>query len=142
MRGQAVPGRFSPWRSAVLLLVTAVIASAPGGDSAAARQRARLAPVTGAGSVPFQRIAGRIVVSLDFVRPDGQLRPALAWVNMGTPTMALETPLARELGVGEGRPLAFRLGTLDVQGRCCAVRAMQSSATCSGAVGRVTRRGR
>ena len=52
---------------------------------------------------------------LAFIRPDGTLRKALAFVDMGTPVPVLGQSLRNELQLGRNRPLIFKIGALDIQ---------------------------
>jgi hypothetical protein len=61
-------------------------------------------------TVPFTFDDNRMFVDLRFVRPDGTLRKALAFVNMGNSGPVLSPALYRELGIGEGRALDMRVG--------------------------------
>ena len=72
-------------------------------------------PAPGGVTVPFQVAAGRILVSLTFVGPDGRDRPALAWVNLGTPLMAVSVRLARELSLGPGQSPDVRVGAWPIE---------------------------
>jgi len=56
----------------------------------------------------------RPLVELVFTGADGRDRRVLAWVNMGAPTIVLSKTLYRELGVGAGRDLAFRIGAIGI----------------------------
>ena len=47
----------------------------------------------------FTLDAGRVLVMLRFRAADGRDRPALAWLNMGTPNAALGPKLRRDLGL-------------------------------------------
>jgi len=51
-------------------------------------------------TVPFTLDHNRMIVDVEFVRPDGSMRPARAWVDTGNQFLMLGERLARELGVG------------------------------------------
>jgi hypothetical protein len=52
---------------------------------------------------------------LDFVRPDGSLHRALAFVDMGSPSMELFESLYRDLQLDQKKPLVFRVGDMTVR---------------------------
>jgi hypothetical protein len=54
----------------------------------------------------------RVYVELSFVRPDGGNHRALAFVDMGSPSMEITATLFEELALNQGRPLSFRIGGL------------------------------
>jgi len=54
----------------------------------------------------------RVYVELSFVRPDGRIHRALAFVDMGSPSMEITAALFEELALNQGRPLSFRVGDL------------------------------
>jgi hypothetical protein len=56
------------------------------------------------GAVPFVMDHNRMIVELEFVRPDGSIRKARAWVDTGNPTLSLDESLARDLGLNLGGP--------------------------------------
>jgi hypothetical protein len=64
-------------------------------------------PVT----VPFVFDDNRVFVRIDFREPGGRIRPALAFVNMGSGALVLSNALYRELGAGDGRALTLKIGT-------------------------------
>ena len=100
----------------VARLAAVWMAVAPIGACLAAPRRLPASPQIASAGVtqPYQLVAGRIIVTLSFTRADGRERKALAWLNMGTPKMALAPELARELGAVSGRPLVVRLGTMPI----------------------------
>lgn len=51
---------------------------------------------------------------LGFVRPDGSVHRALAFVDMGSPTMTLRESLFKELQLDTDKPLVFRVGDMTV----------------------------
>ena len=81
---------------------------------------------------PFVLDHNRIMVDVEFVRADGSLRPATAWVDTGTQFLTVTGPLAEDLGLeltrqdgGDGRtvvtastPRGLRLAgaPLDLEG--------------------------
>jgi hypothetical protein len=67
------------------------------------------------GTVPFIFDDNRIFVELQFVRPDGTLRKALAFVDIGTPEPVLLEPLFKELQIDRKKPLVFRVGEVEIQ---------------------------
>lgn len=81
-------------------------------------------------SVPFVLDHNRAIVEVEFLRADGTIRLARAWVDTGDPILSLTEPLARDLGLDlsawkEGErsvellsPPPMRLGgmPLDVEG--------------------------
>ena len=73
------------------------------------------------GTVPFIFDDNRIFVELQFVRPDGTLRKALAFVDLGTPAPILLEPLFKELQIDQKRPLVFRVGGIEIQVESSAV---------------------
>ncbi len=105
-------------RTGLLLLATAF--GLPGGRAAADSSRSA--------TLPFALDHNRMTVEIEFARPDGSARRARAWVDTGSPDLALAEPLARELGLDvsgadggaqSGLPVPFvRLGgmALDLDG--------------------------
>lgn len=63
----------------------------------------------------FTLDTGRLLVTLHFRAADGHERPALAWVNMGTPKAALASGLRRDLGLATGDALRFSFGVLPLE---------------------------
>ncbi|HMF10599.1 MAG TPA: peptide-binding protein [Thermoanaerobaculia bacterium] len=66
------------------------------------------------GTAPFVFDGNRVYAELSFLRPDGSLHPALAFVDSGSASMTITASLARELALDRGRPLSFRVGELNV----------------------------
>jgi hypothetical protein len=64
--------------------------------------------------VPFIFDDNRIFAEVVFVRPDGTLRKALAFVDLGTPVPVIGEGLRQELGVDRNEPLRLRIGRLDI----------------------------
>jgi len=50
-------------------------------------------------TLPFTLDHNRMMIDVDFERPDGTERKARAWVDTGTESLILAEPLARELGL-------------------------------------------
>jgi hypothetical protein len=75
---------------------------------------ARTAEIESAGTVPFIFDDNRVFAELTFVRPDGALRKAVAFVDMGTPQMVIDRKLREELQPDQNKPLLLRVGNLDI----------------------------
>lgn len=67
------------------------------------------------GTTPFVLDGNRMYAELGFVRPDGSVHKALAFVDMGSPTITIASVLFKDLQLGEKRPLLFRVGDMAVQ---------------------------
>jgi hypothetical protein len=67
------------------------------------------------GTVPFVFDDNRVFAELQFVRPDGTLRKAVAYVDLGTPKMAIDQKLLQELQPDQKKPLSLRFGNLETQ---------------------------
>jgi hypothetical protein len=67
------------------------------------------------GTVPFIFDDNRVFAELDFVRPNGTLRKALAFVDLGTPVLVLDKKLHEELQAGQGKPVIFRVGDVEIK---------------------------
>ena len=78
-------------RSLILGFAAAVLATVLSGQSASDRA---VSSVT----VPFDMDHNRMFVEVEFLRPDGAVRKARAWVDTGNEALVLQEPLARELG--------------------------------------------
>ena len=76
---------------------------------------ARGEELTSTGTVPFIFDDNRVFAELAFVRPDGTLRKALAFVDLGTPVMVLDQKLREELEIDKKKFLSFRAGDLEVR---------------------------
>lgn len=50
-------------------------------------------------SIPFELDHNRMIVAVQFVRPDGTVRNARAWVDSGNPTLMLTEALAHDIGL-------------------------------------------
>ena len=68
-----------------------------------------------AGTVPFIFDDNRIFAEVAFVRPDGTLRHALAFVDLGTPVPMIGVGLREELGVDRNEALVLRIGRMDIR---------------------------
>lgn len=87
-----------------VMLVAAVLGA--GGDLVARAQEAGGHParavspaVPPSGTVPFTLDHNRMFVEVEFLRPDGTVRKARAWVDTGSEALTLVEPLARDLGL-------------------------------------------
>src|SRR5262249_60965258 len=87
----------------ILLLILLVLSRSP------------LLGAESSGTVPFIFDDNRVFAQLDFVRPDGTLRKAFAFVDLGTPVMVLDRKLQEELHAGRGEPLLLRIGDLEIK---------------------------
>jgi hypothetical protein len=67
------------------------------------------------GTVPFLFDDNRMFAELTFIRPDGTLRKALAFVDLGTPAFVIDEKLLKELQIDQPKPLVFRIGELAIQ---------------------------
>ncbi len=67
------------------------------------------------GTVPFIFDDNRIFAEVEFVRPDGTLREAMAFVDIGTPQLVLEQSLGKELGTENARPTVLHIGELEIR---------------------------
>ncbi len=67
------------------------------------------------GTAAFIFDGNRMYVELSFVRQDRSVHRALAFVDMGGPSMILTESLFKELQIDHNRPLLFRLGDLTVE---------------------------
>jgi hypothetical protein len=81
------------------------------------------APSSSFGTAPFIFDDNRMFVELQFVRPDGALRKALAFVDLGTPAMVLNEKLFQELQIDRNRPLVFKVGEIEIQVESSAIQA-------------------
>lgn len=75
---------------------------------------ARAAEIESAGTVPFIFDDNRVFAELTFVRPDGAIRKAVAFVDLGTPRMVIDQKLREELQPDQNKPLLMRVGNLDI----------------------------
>jgi hypothetical protein len=72
------------------------------------------AGATRAVTVPFTLDDNRVFVEIEFLRPDGTPRKALAFVNMGSGALVLSNALFRELAPAQGRPLVLKIGGMAI----------------------------
>lgn len=72
------------------------------------------APFPSSGVAHLLLDGNRIYAELAFVRPDGTLRTALAFVDMGSPSMIVSEALFRDLQLDQKKSLNFRIGDFPV----------------------------
>ncbi len=100
-----------PWTAApfvIAWLCLSLSASIDAGEAASGARRAEQSSDVVA--IPFILDAQRILMNVSFARPDGAIRHALVWLNMGMPAPVLTKALYRELRIDRGEPLNLRLG--------------------------------
>ena len=68
-----------------------------------------------AGTTSFAFDGNRIYARLDFVRPNGSIHRALAFVDTDSPSMILKEALFRELQLDRDRPLRSRAGDFEIE---------------------------
>jgi hypothetical protein len=68
-----------------------------------------------AGTTTFVFDGNRMYAELGFVRPDGSIHRALAFVDMGSPTMFLRESLYKDLQLDRNTSLVFRVGELPAE---------------------------
>lgn len=73
------------------------------------------------GTTTFVLEGNRIYAELDFVRPDGTVRTALAFVDSGSPEMIVSEALFKELQLDQKKPLTFHVGAMPVHVEASAV---------------------
>ena len=83
--------------AAVMALGAGQMALAQGTDAVPARPEFRTAPRSA--TVPFTLDHNRMIVEAQFVRPDGTVRKARAWVDTGSQHLVVSESLARDLGL-------------------------------------------
>jgi hypothetical protein len=66
------------------------------------------------GTTSFVVEGNRVYAELGFVRPDGTVHRALAFVDLGSQMVELDPALYRELQVGTGKPVTIRVGEMPV----------------------------
>jgi hypothetical protein len=66
------------------------------------------------GTAPFIFEGNRVYAELVIVRPDGTLHNAFAFVDLGSPSTVISPVLFKELHLGQKKPLAFRVGEMEV----------------------------
>lgn len=87
-------------------------AATPGSSESSVTRTPPEAPVPGDSqaapahlpSVPFVLDHNRAIVEVEFVRADGTIRVARAWIDTGDPILSLTEPLARDLGLDPPAP--------------------------------------
>src|SRR5580704_19603079 len=67
------------------------------------------------GTVPFVFDDNRVFTHLTFIRPDGSLRKALAFVDPGSSEPEISNALFEELQLNEHRPLTMQFGDMPVR---------------------------
>jgi hypothetical protein len=80
-----------------------------------------------AGTVPFILDDNRMFAWLEFVRPDGTLQKALAFVDLGTPVPVVNEKLSKELQLDQNKPLVFRIGQIEVRVESRAIQTSKGS---------------
>jgi hypothetical protein len=83
---------------------------------------ARRSETPTSGTVPFIFDDNRIFAWLDFIRPDGTVRKAVAFVDLGTPAPEISEKLFKELQLDQNNPLVFRVGAVEVKLESSALR--------------------
>jgi hypothetical protein len=73
------------------------------------------------GTTPLLFDANRIYAQVTFIRPDGSSRLALAYVDLGSPSMLVSETLYRELQLDQKKPLTFKVGDKSSQVEASAV---------------------
>lgn len=66
------------------------------------------------GTTPFGFNGNRMYAELSLVRPDGSIHKALAFVDMGSPSVTVNESLFKELQLDRGRPLRLQLGAMPI----------------------------
>ena len=94
-----------------LLLLSGLLASSAG--------HAQSAPSVG--TTPFVLDGNRTYARLAFVRADGSIHDALAFIDMGSAMSTVVVSLRDALGIDEKQPLAFRVGAMMVHVPAAAV---------------------
>src|SRR6516165_6670194 len=77
--------------------------------------RSSLLGAESSGTVPFIFDDNRVFAQLEFIRPDGIMRKAYAFVDLGTPVMVLDQKLHQELQVDQTSSFRFRVGGLEIK---------------------------
>lgn len=95
------------------------------------------AAASSSGTVPFIFDDNRIFAELAFVRPDGKLRTAYAFVDLGTPQLEISGKLRQELQLDRNKRVVLRVGELNISVDASAIRT-SSGAFFSGAHGKAT----
>jgi hypothetical protein len=73
---------------------------------------AQTPPASGTTALVFD--GNRVYAQLSFVPPDGSAHLALAFVEMGSPSMVVTPVLFKELELDRQKPLTFRIGDLPI----------------------------
>ena len=68
-----------------------------------------------AGTAPLFLDANRVYAELTFVLPDGTSRLAVAYVDLGSPSILISQALYKELQLDQKKPLTFKVGDKPVQ---------------------------
>jgi hypothetical protein len=71
--------------------------------------------VPSSGTTSFVFDGNRVYAELAFVRPEGTIRKALAFVDLGSPSTLLSPQLFKELQLDQKKPLTFHVGDLPVR---------------------------
>ena len=66
------------------------------------------------GTAPFILDGNRIYAQLTILRPDGTLRKAFAFVDLGSPSTIISPALSKELHLDQEKRLALRVGNMEV----------------------------
>jgi hypothetical protein len=66
------------------------------------------------GTIPFIFDDNRIFAELEFVRPDGKPRRAVAFVDIGTPQLVLEQSLEKELELENAKAAVLHIGGVEI----------------------------
>jgi hypothetical protein len=69
-------------------------------------------PASGTADFVFQ--GNRMFAELGFIRPDGTLHKAYAFVDLGSPSAVVSPSLFKELGLDQKKPLSFHVGEMTV----------------------------
>lgn len=72
-------------------------------------------PAASPGTVPFLFDGNRIYAELSFVRPDGSVHKALAFVDMGSPSFVVTESLFKALEADRGKPVVFEIGGMPIR---------------------------
>ncbi len=67
------------------------------------------------GTAPFIFAGNRVYAELAFIRPDGSLHKALAFVDLGGPSTVLSEALFKELQIDQTESLTFKVGNMAVR---------------------------
>jgi len=66
------------------------------------------------GTISFIFDDNRIFAEVEFARPDGTPRKAIAFVDIGTPQLVLEQSLGKELGIENAKQAVLHIGDLEI----------------------------